>query len=145
VNGLSAYRSDRPEDWYLDFALTIIKACRAARQLADRIEELEVEWMQMAGNPRVGSASRMLLELLPGKPMFRSVDVIEMTGASSAAANRAVNELAKAGVLKQVTAGKRNRAWEAVGLLKLADEFERSLATPAPGDGKPSRPAPYLN
>jgi len=145
VNGLTAFRSSRPEDWYLDFASTIIKACRAARHLAERIDELEAEWLRKAENPRVGSTSRMLLELLPGKPMLRTSDVIEMTGASSSAANRAVNDLATAGVLKQVTVGKRNRAWEAVGLLTLADEFERTLATPVLGDGRPSRPAPYLN
>lgn len=145
VNGLTAFRSGRSEDWFLDFASTVIKACRAARHLADRIDELEEKWMKMAGNPRAGSTSRKLLELLPAKPILRAADVIEITGASSSAANRAVNDLLKAGVLSQVTVGKRNRAWEAAGLLKLVDEFERSLATLDVGDGKPARPAPFIN
>lgn len=145
VRGLTAYRSDRPDDWYLDFASTVIKSCRAARRFAEKIEGLEDKWMQMAGNPRAGSAARRIIELLPAQPMLRSSDLIAMTGASSSAANRAVNDLTSAGVLKQVTVGKRNRAWEAVGLLRLVDEFERDLAVPDLGDGKPSRPAPLLN
>jgi hypothetical protein len=63
---------------------------------------------------------------------------------STSAAHNAVNELARVGVLKQVTVGKRNRAYEAVGLLALIDRFERRIATPEDED-KPARPAPFLN
>ena len=76
---------------------------------------------------------------------------IALTGARTSAAHKAVNDLHAAGVLKQVTVGRRNRAWEAVGLLSLVDEFERRLATPDPGTpkgraaDKPVRPAPFLN
>ncbi|MBI5310904.1 MAG: Fic family protein, partial [Actinobacteria bacterium] len=145
VAGLTAYRDDRPEEWYLEFASTVIKACRAAWQISDRIDELGNKWLEKAGNPREGSASRRLIASLPAKPIVRTSDVIEMTGASASAASRSLNELERAGVLKQITVGRRNRAWEAVGLLELADEFERSLATPEVGDGKPSRPAPLGN
>lgn len=48
-------------------------------------------------------------------------------------------------MLKQISVGKRNRAFEAVGLLTLIDEFERTLAIPEPDGEKPSRPAPFLN
>ena len=145
VGGLTAYRADRPEDWYLDFALTVIKACRAARQLAARIDTLEEHWIAQAGDPRRNSTARKLIQLLPAQPILRVSHVIALTGASPTAAHNAVNELEHAGVLKQVTVGKRNRAWEAVGLLKLIDEFERHLARPKRGPDKPARPAPFLN
>lgn len=32
VRDLTAYREAQPSDWYVDFALTVIRACRAARQ-----------------------------------------------------------------------------------------------------------------
>lgn len=102
------------------------------------VQRVNSKWLEKAANPREGSASRRLIASLPAKPNVRTSDVIEMTGASASAASRALNELEQAGVLKQITVGRRNRAWEAVGLLELADEFERSLATPDPGDGKPS-------
>ena len=145
VRGLTAYRDERPEDWYLDFALTVIKACRAARQFAQQIDLLEERWMTAAGNPRRGSTARKLIQLLPGQPILRVSHVVELTGASLTAAHNAVNGLEEAGVLKQVTVGKRNRAWEAVGLLALVDEFERRLATPDVGSDRPTRPAPFLN
>jgi Fic family protein len=145
VNGLTSYRSDRAEDWYLDFALTVIESCRAARDLAQRIDELEGRWLEQAGGPRKGSAARRLIQMLPGQPILRIQHAIELTGASSSAAHAAVNELTRAGVLRQINVGKRNRAWEAVGLLKLLDAFERQLATPKPDGTKPVRHAPFLN
>ncbi len=43
--------------------------------------------------------------------------------------------------MKQTSIGRRNRAFEAVELVRLVDAFERELAIP--GDGaSPKRPAP---
>lgn len=145
VRGLTAYRDVRPEDWYLDFALTVIKACRAARQLAQQVDAQEEQWMAQAGNPRRGSTARKLIQLLPGQPILRVGHVVALTGAGSTAAHDAINQLEGSGVLKQVTVGKHNRAWEAVGLLRLVDEFERRLATSETGGDKPARPVPFLN
>lgn len=145
INGLTAYRDGRTDDWCLSFAATVIKASRAARRLAAQIDELERRWLEQAGNPRRGSAARRLIQLLPGQPILRIGHVIELTGVSDTAAHRAVDQLVDASVLKQLTVGKRNRAWEAVGLLDLVDRFERALATPEAGDDKPVRPSPYLN
>lgn len=144
VRGLTAYREDRFEDWYLDFALTVIKACRAARNLSAQLDELEAKWIGQAGTPREGSAARRIIQGLPGQPVFRATDAIESTGASKSAVHDAIKSLESAGVVKQVTVGKRNRAWEAVGLLRLLDEFERRVATPDARE-KLARPAPYLN
>lgn len=143
VRDLTAYREAQPSDWYVDFALTVIRACRAARQLAAQIDGLAEHWMDQAGNPRRDSTARKLIQLLPGQPILRVSHAIALTGAGSTAAHNAVNALEAAGVLKQITVGRRNRAWEAVGLLKLIDDFERRLAVPDPSDGKPARRAPY--
>jgi Fic family protein len=145
IRGLDAYRDDRAEDWHLNFALTVIEACDAARRLARRIDELEERWLAQVGHPRRGSTARALIQALPAQPILRMSHAIALTGARSSAAHKAVNDLEAAGVLKQITVGRRNRAWEAVGLLGLVDDFERELATPAPGSRRPARPAPYLN
>ncbi|HUN79724.1 MAG TPA: Fic family protein [Solirubrobacteraceae bacterium] len=145
VRGLTAYRTERPENWYLDFATTVIRASRAARSLGQQIEELEERWLAQAGNPRRGSTARRLIEALPAQPILRIGHVVAMTGAKSSAAQAAVNQLRAAGVLKQITVGRRNRAFEAVGLLNLVDTFERRLAVPEPDGNKPVRPAPFLN
>ena len=41
IRGLTTYRAGNADAWYLDFALTVIKACRAARQLAHEVDQLE--------------------------------------------------------------------------------------------------------
>ena len=144
VRGLTAFRDERQTDWYLDFALTVIRACRAARQLSQKIDDLETQWLEQAGNPRRNSTVRKIIQLLPGQPILRVSHVVALTGASTSSAHQAVNDLESAGVLKQVTVGRRNRAWEAVGLLRLIDDFERRLATPDGDDGRPARPAPAV-
>jgi Fic family protein len=145
VRGLTAYRTGNTEGWYMDFALTVIKACRAARQLAQELDELEQCWLVQADNPRRGSTAHKLIQALPAQPILRLSHAMALTGAGTSAAHNALNELHAAGVLKQVTVGRRNRAWEAVGLLGLVDEFEYRLAVPKSGTNKPVRPAPFLN
>jgi Fic family protein len=145
VNGLTAFREGRAEDWYLDFALTVVESCRAARELAREIDALEQRWLEQAGHPRRGSAARRLIQMLPAQPVLRIGHVIELTAASSSAAHAAVNDLTSAGVLRQISVGKRNRAWEATGLLTLLDGFERRLAVPLPDGTRPVRHAPFLN
>jgi Fic family protein len=145
IHGLTSYREGNLEDWCLDFALTVIKACRAARDLARELDELERRWLEQTGNPRRDSTAHKLIQALPAQPILRSSHAMALTGAGNSAAHKALNDLHAAGVLKQVTVGRRNRAWEAVGLLNLVDEFERRLATPESGRGKPVRPAAFLN
>jgi len=144
VRGLTAYRESREPDWYGDFAQTVIKACGAARQLAGQIAELKERWLRQAGDPRQGSTARGLIDVLAGQPILRTQHVVDLIGTSTTAAHNAINVLQAAGVLKQVTVGRRNRAWEAVGLLSLIDGFERRLATPE-GAAKAARQAPRPN
>ncbi len=145
VHGLTSYRAGKTEDWYLDFALTVIRACHAARLVAEELDELEQHWLEQAGNPRRNSTAHKLIQALPAQPILRLSHAMTLTGAGTSAAHNALNELHATGVLKQVTVGKRNRAWEAVGLLRLVDEFEHRLAVPDTGAKKPVRPAPFLN
>jgi hypothetical protein len=51
-----------------------------------------------------------------------------------------VARLTAAGVLQEITLRKRNRAYEAVGLLDAITLFERALASPT-GDRRTDRPA----
>ena len=145
VGGLTSYRDGRGPDWYLDFALTVIQACQAAHELSRQLDELEQRWIEQAGHPRRGSTARRLIQMLPAQPILRMQHALELTGAGSTAVHHAVNQLTAAGVLRQITVGRRNRAWEAAGLLTLLDSFERRLATPDRDGAKPVRHAPFVN
>lgn len=46
-----------------------------------------------------------------------------------------MRQLERAGVLAQLTVGRRNRAWEAPSVFALLDEFERHLAIRRGGKG----------
>jgi Fic family protein len=140
IAGLTAYRSGQPEDWHATFADTVARSVGEAQRLERELEELEGRWLAQSGNPRAGSATRKLIAALPGQPVLRIQHVIEATGASESAAHRAVDQLVGSGVLKQITIGDRNRAWEASALLDLIDAFERDLATPRQGGRRRAAP-----
>lgn len=57
--------------------------------------------------------------------------LVSSTARSVQAVNEAVRRLVSAGVLLQTTAGRRNREFEADGLVDLITGFENSMASPA--------------
>lgn len=68
--GLTAFREQKIEEWCGLFARSVAIACRAARELATRIEELKVRWREQAGAPRADSAAAKLIDLLPVQPVL---------------------------------------------------------------------------
>jgi Fic family protein len=141
VRGLTEYREGGLEGWCVYFADTTIAATAAARELGVRARELQSEWVERAGNPRRDCAARSLVGLLIGQPVVDVRVAARLLGASEESARRAVNQLERAGILSQLSVGKRNRAWEARDVFELLNSFERELATP-PGSDHPARPAP---
>jgi hypothetical protein len=97
--------------------------------------------MAAAGNPRKDSSAAGIIAFLPAHPILTVATAQTLLGRSKQAANEAMSLLESAGVLRQISIGKRNRAWEAVGLFDLINGFERMLATPH-GEEEPSRAAP---
>jgi hypothetical protein len=86
----------------------------------------------------------LLLRLLPGTPVLSVKTAVAMLGRSKPQVNEAVARLETAGILRQLTAGRRNRAFEARDVIDAFAELERQLASPA-GDtvaSPPARPVP---
>ena len=81
----------------------------------------------MAGNPRPQTAARKLIEQLPSYPVVNIKTAQQITGMTSEAARTGLNRLEDAGILRQVSVGRRNRAYETVGLFALLDSLERDL------------------
>jgi hypothetical protein len=46
------------------------------------------------------------------------------TGRAKSSVNRAIEQLSECGVLEPLSTSRRNRSWEAVGLLDLLEELE---------------------
>ena len=68
---------------------------------------------------------------MPTHPVLTLATAQSITGLSDEACRRALNRLEQSGVLRETTAGKRNRVWESVGLFDLLDRLEREA-----GDGR---------
>lgn len=136
VAGLSSFRYAESEDWYRVFIDAVYNAATGAREFAQRVADLQQQWIEAAGTPRIGSGARRLIELLPSQPIVNVKVASELLGGSEEQARLAVNRLEQADVLRKTTIGKRNRAWESVRLFDLLDQFERDLGplgrTPRP-------------
>jgi len=141
VGGLVAFREGRLPDWLALFASALGSAARRSVDLAAQLARLQRSWRERAGNPRRDSSAEALIELLPAHPVLTVDAAASLLKRSKQAANEALGVLATAGVVTQVSVGKRNRAFEAVELVRLVDAFERELAI-REGGTRPGRPGP---
>ena len=96
------------------------------------------------GRVRAGSSVDLLIRTLPGTPILSVKSAMSVLGRSKPQVNAAVARLEMAGILKQVTVGRRNRAFEAREVIDAFADLERQLASP---DGNtvtspPVRPVP---
>jgi Fic family protein len=131
IDGLTAYRGERFEDWLTMFVRATYAAARRAEDLGHQIDRLQAKWRQQATNPRAGSAADKLISELPVQPVVDVRTAAKMLGVSDEAARQAIERLTKSGVLEEVTGRLRGRSWECVGLFALLDDFDRDVATPA--------------
>ena len=118
-------------------------ACRRAAEDAGRFEEqvraLQDSWRERLGSVRRGSAADLLVRALPGVPLLTTTTASDLIGRSFQATSQAIDRLVETGILKQVTVGRRNRAFEAPELIEGFTALERQLASPE-GDTLVSEP-----
>lgn len=155
VHGLTATRyvgsSDAPattdaiNGWIALFASALQRAVADAETYERRVAEVQTAWRARIGRVRAGSAVSLLIAALPGAPIVTVRGAAALIGRSEQAVNEAVSRLTVAGVLKQTTVGRRNRAFEAIDLVNAFTDLERQLASPD-GDthaSPPKRHVPY--
>jgi len=140
VDGLTAYREQRFEDWMTIFVHATAASVARARDLSSEIEALQAEWRKQAERPRADSAAAKLITLLPLQPVVDVRTAAAALKVSDEAARQAIDRLARSGVLQEVTGRQRGRSWECVGLFALLDDFDRAVAMPS--GGSPTRRAP---
>jgi Fic family protein len=126
--------------WIDRFAGACIRAVSDAASFEARIQELEGDWRARLGQVRADSATDLLLRALPGAPVLTVASAAELIDRSFPTVNDAIARLTDADVLKQITIGKRNRAFEAKEVVDAFTSLERQLASPA-GDTRSSPPS----
>jgi len=127
ITGLTVFREGRLAEWVEIFA----SAAAAAAQLADRyrglVADLQGEWrerLRERSNPRSDAAAWAIIDALPALPILNVPLAVLATRRTRPAVANGVDQLEAAGILIPVSASRRNRAWEAEGLLDLVVRLE---------------------
>jgi Fic family protein len=140
IDGLTAFRYRGPASsraaheginlWIGRFAGACGRAVADAGAFERRVAHTEEGWRERLGSVRRGSAVDLLLRALPGAPLFTAPGAAALIGRSYIAANEAIARLLDAGVIRQVSMGRRNRAFEAREIVTAFTDLERRLASP---------------
>ena len=150
IDGLTGTRYVGPADssdahsginrWIALFAYACSRAVEDAAHFEEQVRALQSSWRERVGRARRDSTVNLLISVLPNAPVLTTTTASEFVGRSFPATSMAIERLVAAGVLVQVSAGRRNRAYEAPELIDVFTAFERSLASPE-GDTRVSVPA----
>jgi hypothetical protein len=109
-----------------------------------RVRDIQGDWRGRVGKARAGSATDLLIQMLPGAPVVTPSTAMALIDRSFPATNAAMERLVESRVLSQVTVGRRNRAFEAPDIITAFAHFGRQLASPSGNtrDSKPVRRVP---
>jgi Fic family protein len=125
--GLTDFRGDGVQGWVEYFAGVASRAARLAQSYLRAVERLQANWRSMLAEsaaPRAGAAAWAVIDALPAHPMITAPVAAAATGRAKAAVYQALEQLQEAGALAVVTTFRRNRVWEATGLLDLIARME---------------------
>jgi len=136
IAGLTSFRGDGVQQWIEYFAGVTTRASRLAQRYLDAVRALQADWRSMlseATDPRADAAAWAVIDVLPAHPMLSAPVAVAATGRAKAAVYQALDQLEAAGVLIPLSASRRNRVWEARGLLSLIEQMENGVEPPARG------------
>jgi Fic family protein len=127
INGLIQYRDGYLDAWIERFAVAAAQAANLAERYLGRVQELQDAWREQLrdhADLRADAAAWAVIDELPGHPVITVPVATAVTGRSKSSTAVAVDQLVDAGILHPLSESKRNRAWEAAGLLDLLAELE---------------------
>ncbi|HVH66752.1 MAG TPA: Fic family protein [Gemmatimonadales bacterium] len=128
IAGLARFRGERVSDWIEQFAAAARGAARLAEAYLGEVQQLGAAWRAKLSArrapPRADAGAWAVIDVLPGYPVISAPVAAAVTGRSKPQIYEALEQLEEAGVLKPLSASRRNRAWEAVGLLVLLERLE---------------------
>lgn len=127
INGLTEFRHGDLGAWVERFATASARAAHLAEGYLGRVTELQDQWRDQV-RKRLGlrsdAAAWAVIDVLPAHPVVTVAVAVTATGRSKSSTTVAVGQLVDAGVLRPLSESKRNRAWEATGLLDLLSGLE---------------------
>jgi Fic family protein len=126
IEGLVAFRESREDEWLEAFAVATARAAELATSYLERVQALQVEWRQRLSGvvKRADAAALLIVDELPGHPIISTAVAVALTGRTRPAVQQAIDQLVEARVLLPLSEGRRNRQWEAAGLLDVLADLE---------------------
>jgi Fic family protein len=121
-DALTAYRDGDPHRIVAIIAEATFVAIANGRKLAADLHEIRTQWDTVI-TARADSVAWSLADLLLRQPVIDSGAVQRELGATSANAQRAIRQLAAAGVITEFTDRKRNRLYQNTDVLAALDAF----------------------
>ena len=125
IEGLVRFRGDTTGDWIEQFAAAALRGARLAAAYLDEVRNLSAEWSAKLrarpSPPRSDAAAWSLIDILPAYPIITAPVAAAAIGRSKPQIYEAIEQLQAAGVLVPLSASRRNRSWEAAGLLDLLE------------------------
>ena len=154
VDGLTATRYRGPATgknahaglnlWVGRFAGACVRAVQDAASFEERIEQIQCQWRTQLGSVRKNSSADLLIRSIAGASVLTVGGAAALIGRSYPQANAAIERMVSAGLLSQITVGRRNRAFEAPAIVNAFTDLERQLASPhgETRTSEPVRPVP---
>ena len=126
IAGLVAFRENREDELLEMFAVAAVRAADLAATYLAQVQALQDAWRaQLRGLvKREDAAAWLLIAELPGLPIISTAVGMARTGRSRPRVQEAIDQLVQAGVLLPLSQGRRNRQWEAAGILDLLADLE---------------------
>ncbi|SPZ34059.1 Fic/DOC family [Rhodococcus wratislaviensis] len=121
-DALGEYRSGNVEPIVRSIAEASFGAVANGRTLVHDLEAVRADWRTRV-TARRGAAVHRLVDLLLRRPVVDNKLVTSTLGVTGANAQIAIDRLVDAGILTQITDGRRNRIWQAKDVVRVLDEF----------------------
>jgi Fic family protein len=121
IKGLIRFREGQENEWLETFAVAAARAAEIASNYLESVEALQGEWRERVASLRLRSdaAAWLIIDVLPAHPIISQPVAVTATGRSRPAVQQGIDQLVSVGVLAPLSTGRRNRQWEAAGLLDL--------------------------
>jgi Fic family protein len=126
IDGLTAFRESRENEWLEMFAVATTRAAELATSYMTQVQTLQEEWKERLQGivKRKDASAWLLVQELPGHPIISTAVGVALTGRTKPRVQQAIDQLVEAEVLIPVSGGRRNRQWEAAGLLDVLSDLE---------------------
>lgn len=120
------------QDWLIFFLQGVAAQARDGVTRSERLQDLREQYRQQVQAERAAARLLQAVDLLFARPVVTVRDVETALGVNFSTAQRYVNQLEKAGLLREITGQARNRVY-------CADEILRMLEEPSSLDEEEAR------